>query len=58
MPLPVKSICIYWVDPKNAFRKKLRGCVKKDLYLRHLCKTYVIQIGGHFHDRLVEIISS
>ena len=37
---------------------KLLRYVKKDLYLRHLCKTYVIQPGGNFHDRRTEIISS
>jgi hypothetical protein len=43
---------------KMRLNKKLRRYVKKDLYLRHLCKTYVIQIGRYFHDWRMEIISS
>jgi len=46
------------VDPQSAFKEELRRCVKKDLYLRHLCKKYVIQTGGHCHDWRIEIINS
>ena len=45
------------LTPKMRLKKKLPRCAKKDLYLRHLCKTYVIQIGGYFHDWRMEIIS-
>jgi len=36
------------LTPKMRLKKKLRRRVKKDLYLRHLCKTDVIQTGGYF----------
>ena len=38
-------------------KKQLLRCVKKDLYLRHRCKTSVSQISGYFYDWPLEIIS-
>ena len=36
----------FYLTQKMRLKKKLWRCVKKDLYLRHLSKTDVIQIGG------------
>ena len=36
-------------------KKKLRRCVKNDLYLRQLCETYVIQEDGYFMTGVSEL---
>jgi hypothetical protein len=45
-------------NPKNASEEKVAKMCEKDLYLRHLCKTYVIQIGGYLYGWCMEIIRS
>jgi len=44
------------INQQMHLQKKTRGCVKKNLYLRILCKTVVSQRTGYFHDRHFEII--